>query len=105
MDPRPANERRDELYLLDVREDVEWRAGHIEGSEHIPLGRLAARQDELPTDTTILCVCRSGHRSGRVADALADAGYEAVNLDGGLQAWVADGLELVRPDGGAGQVI
>lgn len=85
-------------FLLDVREDHEWRAGHVEGSAHIPMGALAERQDELPSDRPIVAVCRSGARSGRVVEALRGAGYEAVNLTGGLQAWADSGLPLVSDD-------
>lgn len=102
-----ANEavRRDDLFLLDVREPDEWRAGRVSGAHHIPLRELGPRQDEIPTDRPILCVCRSGSRSGMVVRALRDAGYDAYNLDGGLQAWQADGHDLVDEDGGQGEVI
>ena len=102
-----ANEalRRDDLFLLDVREQDEWRAGRVDGSHHIPLRELGPRQAEIPTDRPVLCVCRSGSRSGMVVRALRDAGYDAHNLDGGLHGWVADGHDLVDEDGGAGEVI
>lgn len=95
MDPREAYQQRDRAQLLDVREPDEWFAGHIEGSVHIPIGELAQRQAELADDRLIVAVCRSGSRSGVVADALQRAGYHAENLDGGLQAWQSDGLPLV----------
>jgi rhodanese-related sulfurtransferase len=104
MDAKEAA-RRDDLFLLDVREHDEWEAGRAEGSHHIPLRELGARQAEIPTDRPILCVCRSGNRSGMVVRALRDAGYDAHNLDGGLQAWQADGFDLVDADGGLGEVI
>jgi len=105
MDANEASTRRDELFMLDVREHDEWRAGHVPGSVHIPMGELGARQAELPTDRTILCVCRSGNRSGTVVRALAEAGYTTENLDGGLQSWEAYGLDLEDIDGDHGQVI
>jgi len=70
MDANEANALRDELFLLDVRELDEWGAGHVPGSVHIPMSQLGSRQDELPSDRTILCVCRSGNRSGMVVRAL-----------------------------------
>jgi rhodanese-related sulfurtransferase len=105
MDADEASRRRDELFLLDVREHDEWGAGHVPGSVHIPMRELGARQAELPTDRTILCVCRSGNRSGMVTRALAEAGYAAENLDGGLQSWEASGHELEDIDGDHGMVI
>jgi rhodanese-related sulfurtransferase len=104
VDPKTAVSRQEELFLLDVREPAEWRAGHIEGSVHIPMSQLGLRQEELPTDRTILAVCRSGNRSGMVTQALQRAGYEAENLDGGVLAWLSDGLQLVDGDGGPGRV-
>jgi rhodanese-related sulfurtransferase len=103
VDPKTAASQ-DDLFLLDVREFHEWAAGHIEGSVHIPMSELGARQAELPTDRTILAVCRSGSRSGMVTQALQRAGYQAENLDGGVLAWLTDGLDLVDGDGGAGRI-
>lgn len=105
MDVNEASSRRDELLLLDVREQDEWDAGHMPGSIHIPMRELGARQAELPTDRTIVCVCRSGSRSGMVTRALAEAGYSAENLEGGLQAWEAAGLDLEDISGEQGMVI
>ncbi|HEY7624487.1 MAG TPA: rhodanese-like domain-containing protein, partial [Candidatus Limnocylindria bacterium] len=38
--PEDVSKQRSVLHLLDVREQDEWDAGHIEGSQHIPLGEL-----------------------------------------------------------------
>jgi rhodanese-related sulfurtransferase len=100
MGPQEAFERRDELQLVDVREPDEWDAGHITEAVHIPMGLLGQRQDELAQDRTILAVCRSGNRSGQVVDALRKAGYDAENLDGGMQAWAAADLPFVAEGGG-----
>lgn len=104
MDPLTAHANRDDAFLLDVREPREWQLGHIDGSVHVPMGELAARQDELPTDRLIIAVCRTGSRSGMVTRALEQAGYEVANLDGGLRAWVREGLELVADTGEQGLV-
>lgn len=85
--------------ILDVREPDEWSLGRIAGSLHVPMGELRARQDELPIDRPLVVVCRSGNRSAIVVGALLEAGYDAVNLAGGLQAWLTAGLPLVA-DGG-----
>ncbi len=90
--------------LLDVREPDEWQAGHAPGAVHIPLGELGARAGELPRDTRIVAVCRSGQRSNRAAAALRQSGLDAANLAGGMQAWAAAGLDVVTDDGGAGRV-
>jgi len=96
---------REGALLLDVREPDEWRAGHAERAEHVPLGALGLERDRLPLDRPVVCVCRSGGRSGQAADALVRAGYDAWNLAGGMIAWAASGLEIVADDGGPGSVI
>jgi rhodanese-related sulfurtransferase len=86
--------------LLDVREQTEWDAGHIEQAVHIPMGELNARVDEIPSDRPIVVVCRSGNRSQAVTDALNRAGWTAHNLEGGMYAWQSAGLDFVATDGG-----
>jgi rhodanese-related sulfurtransferase len=83
------------LLVLDVREDEEWEAGHVEGSVHIPLMELGARYAELPQAEQTLVVCRVGSRSAYAAAFLIQQGVDAVNLDGGLVAWHAAGRPLV----------
>jgi rhodanese-related sulfurtransferase len=95
VDPAEAHERAPEIQLLDVRETGEWVAGHIEGAVHVPMGELADRRTELAEDRPIVAVCRSGARSGQVTAALRRAGYDAHNLDGGMQAWAAADLPYV----------
>lgn len=99
MNPKDAYERHDDVQIVDVREPDEWEAGHIEGAVHIPMGQVEQRRDELADDREIVTVCRSGSRSGAVADALHRAGYRAENLEGGMQAWARDGLPFVAEDG------
>ncbi|MCB0866304.1 MAG: rhodanese-like domain-containing protein [Solirubrobacterales bacterium] len=85
--------------LIDVRQQYEWDAGHIDGAVHLPLEKLPVRAAELDRDREIVVACRSGSRSAFVVAALREAGFEAFNLAGGLQAWVADG-KPIEPDGG-----
>jgi len=91
-------------FLLDVRNPDEWDAGHAPAATLVPLGTLGDRVAELPTDRRIVVVCRSGARSARATEALVGAGYDAVNLAGGMQAWAALGLPVVTDAGGPGTV-
>ena len=100
LHPAQVVARADELQLLDVREPAEWAAGHVDWAVHVPMGQLHAQQDELAQDRTIAVVCRSGNRSAAVAEALRRAGYDAVNVLGGMHAWAAEGLPFVA-DGDA----
>lgn len=105
MQPTDVATARDRYHLLDVREPDEWDAGHIAGSQHIPLGQLAARLAEVPRDKVVVCVCRSGGRSARAQRGLLQLGVEAENLDGGVQAWVRSGHALVTAAGTPGRAI
>ncbi len=86
--------------LVDVREDSEYREGHVSGSLHIPLGSLDRRADELAKhrDKPIIVGCRSGHRSARGCAILRKHGFENVyNLKGGMMAWQNAGMPLSKP--------
>jgi len=95
---------RSNAILLDVREEHEWNAGHAPEALHIPMSGLAERVDELPTEHTIICVCHVGMRSAAVAEALTRAGWDAINVTGGMEAWVAAGFPVVDSSGGPGLV-
>ncbi len=90
--------------LIDVREPEEWRVGRAPQAIHIPLGELGARLGELPSDRTLIMVCRSGGRSDRAASALVGLGLPASYLAGGMQAWQAASLPIVADGGGPGVV-
>lgn len=77
--------------LLDVREQDEWDAGHAPQALHIPMSQLAGRLDDLPADNDVLVICRSGGRSARVTEYLNANGWDARNVDGGMQSWAATG--------------
>lgn len=85
--------------FLDVREPDEWDAGRIEGARHVPLAHLRSRLDTIPRDRRVIAVCRSGNRSGQATEVLCAAGFDAVNLGGGMRAWAAAGLTLDPPTG------
>lgn len=91
--------------LLDVREDHEWVAGHAPEAAHLPMSRFSDGAGRLPSDRTIVCVCHVGGRSAAVAAALSGAGWRAVNLTGGMEAWQAAGLPVVTDDGKPGRVV
>ncbi len=85
--------------LLDVREQDEWDAGHAPQAQHIPMSELAGRLGELPADQEVLVVCRSGGRSARVTAYLNANGWDARNVDGGMQSWQAAGRDLASAEG------
>lgn len=90
-------------FLLDVREDQEWRAGHAPEAVHIPLGQLGSRVEEVPKGEEILVICRSGNRSARAAQMLADRG-DVANVAGGMKDWARMGYPVVGDGGRSGTV-
>ncbi|SCG48443.1 rhodanese-like domain-containing protein [Micromonospora halophytica] len=102
----PVTEIDDRTYLLDVREDDEWAAGHAPGAHHLPMTELPARLAEVPTDRDVAVICRSGGRSAQVVGYLLNNGWEQVrNADGGMRQWAAVGKPVIGEDGQPGQVI
>jgi len=80
-------ESGEQLNLVDVREADEVAEGIIPGAVHIPLGDVEARMDELDKSKQYIMICRSGGRSGRAANFLEGAGYNVVNMTGGMLEW------------------
>jgi rhodanese-related sulfurtransferase len=90
-----ASLRDQGAFILDVREPDEWVQFHIPGATLIPLGDLPNRLNEIPTDQTIVVVCRSGHRSASGRDILIKAGFSQVtSMAGGVTAWQVAGLPI-----------
>ena len=82
--------------VLDVREPEEYRDGHISGAKLIPLGELERRMKELPKSKEIVCVCASGSRSSSATRMLVTAGYNAINMKGGMFTWSRSGLPVKK---------
>jgi hydroxyacylglutathione hydrolase len=82
---------------LDVRERSEYEAGHVEGTLHIPLGKLANQAQTLPSDRPVVVYCGHGERSSTGISILEAAGLrDLINLDGGIRAWASAGYSIVR---------
>ena len=85
------------VLILDVRQPEEFSYdGHIKGARLMPLGSLRSRLSELPRNTPIVCVCRSGARSRTACELLQSQGFEDVsNLGGGMIGWKRGRLPFV----------
>ncbi|MFF3860514.1 rhodanese-like domain-containing protein [Streptomyces sp. NPDC002209] len=92
-----------EGFVLDVREDDEWAAGHVQGALHIPMSDFVARFGELTEAVEdgrrVHVMCRVGGRSAQVTQYLVRQGIDAVNIDGGMQAWDGAGRPMVTETG------
>ncbi|MGC9394850.1 MAG: rhodanese-like domain-containing protein [Anaerolineae bacterium] len=98
--PKMVEELRETgaIAIIDVREPSEYAEGRIPGSTLIPLGELANRTDEVPTDVPVVMVCRSDNRSAQAVQILQKAGFTNIhNMTGGMIAWSQAGY-LVEAD-------
>ena len=105
-DLRTVYEGREDVQILDVRELYEWNAGRIEGAVHVPLNDVMEGREEgrLDASKPVYVVCRSGNRSELASLMLRARGYDAYNMEGGMQAWETEGLPFTAVDGGPGHV-
>ena len=107
----PAEVRRqigNGAVLIDVRENEEFAAGHIPGATNIDWNspEFERRVSELDKSKTYLVHCAAGGRSAKASDRLTKLNFSSVyNLEGGMKAWAAQGLPVVRDDGTPGEVI
>jgi rhodanese-related sulfurtransferase len=82
-------------WMLDVREQDEWDRGHAPEAHLIPMSVIEQRSGEIPDDVALIVVCHSGYRSWTVTKALVAAGYDAVSVAGGMDAWQSAGGVVV----------
>jgi molybdopterin/thiamine biosynthesis adenylyltransferase/rhodanese-related sulfurtransferase len=81
-------DRNEAFTLIDVREPYEHEAARIEGARLIPLGELESQIEDLPRQGMLILQCHSGGRSEHAVRLLQQAGFNnAVNLEGGIDAW------------------
>jgi rhodanese-related sulfurtransferase len=86
-------------FLLDVREDDEWSAGHAPDAVHVRLGELGMHAGELPLDREVYVICRTGVRSAYAVRALTGAGLNAINVADGMAGWAVGGRPMISEDG------
>lgn len=95
--PQDAHEKG--YHILDVRSQAERTAGHIPDSQHIPMGYVRERKDEIPDNEPVVVQCGGGVRSQVVISVLNDMGFQnLINLSGGISQWKRDGLPLESDD-------
>ena len=95
-----------EIQLVDCREQYEWDAGRVDGALHLPLNSImaGAGAEELDQSKPVAVICRSGNRSELATMMLQARGFDAYNLEGGIEAWAREGLPYSAPDGSPGRV-
>lgn len=84
--------------LLDVRQPIETKSGTAPGATLVPLTELGKGLAGLEKGRTVLTICRSGHRSPIAARQLNSAGFEVINVSGGMLGWEKAGLPIAGPN-------
>ncbi len=85
--------------VLDVRSEEEFNSGHLANAKNIAVDQLKNRLSELDRykNQTVITVCAAGVRSASAAATLRQAGFEQVfSLEGGMDAWKAQGLPVIK---------
>ena len=99
ISPNALQERLDQgenLFLLDIRREADYKAGHIENAQNIWWFDIGQSIDTLPKDRIILVTCYSGQAAGQVVGVLTVMGYEALSLAGGMNGgWLAAKMPVV----------
>jgi sulfur-carrier protein adenylyltransferase/sulfurtransferase len=87
-DLKKLMDKQSDVYLLDVREQIEWDVARIEGAHLIPLSILKGNFEEIPKDKTVYCFCKMGGRSAKAIEFLKTQGYSSlIKVTGGISAW------------------
>ena len=82
------------IYIIDVREDYEYKGGHIKNSYNIPLNKINEfNKMMISLDSKIIVYCNSGNRSRQAANLLIEMGYTNVYDMGGINNW---NYELIK---------
>ncbi|MCW3493530.1 rhodanese-like domain-containing protein [Microbacterium sp. SSM24] len=82
-----------DIPVIDVRETWEFESGRVPGAVNLPMSTIGEHLDALP-DGAFAVICKVGGRSGRVVEALLARGYDATNVDGGTDEWIAAGYPV-----------
>lgn len=84
--------------LVDLRDNTEFKAGHIVGSLNIPHAKLTKESTELASykDKTIVLIDKIGQHAGAVGRFLGKEGFEVRRLGGGIAEWQAQNLPLIK---------
>jgi len=88
---------KEDVYVVDIRKENEWNAGHIPGANHHMLGYLEDQAKNIPEDKTVVVHCQSGTRSAIGTSLLQSLGFKDIlNYSGGFAAWEKNGDKIEK---------
>ncbi len=99
-----GGELADDVFV-DVRDPGEYAAGHAPDALSMPVGQLETNRFTLPMNRRLVAMSRRGDRSADATVELREMGFQAVNFEGGLEAWAAAGGAIVTDDGRPGRLV
>ena len=79
-----------EAQALDIRDEEQWREGHVNGAIHLPRERLSDELDKLDTESRLIVFAEDDRSAGDVVETLRERGFDAVVAEGGMKAWVKE---------------
>ncbi|AVL77956.1 MULTISPECIES: rhodanese-like domain-containing protein [Staphylococcus] len=82
------------VHIVDVRTDEETAMGVIPDAETIPMDKIPDNLSHFNSEETYYIICKAGGRSAQVVQYLERNGIHAVNVEGGMDAWGDEGLEI-----------
>ncbi len=86
-----------DFFLLDVRKINDWKQGYIEGANHIYVGDIPEKINEIPKDTKLVVYCDSGYKSTLACSFLEKKGYEDLKtVLGSMNAWKKAGYPVLK---------
>lgn len=88
----------DSALVVDLRDEKEFKAGHIAGAINIPHSKMQSRVEELESSRgkQIILVDKFGQHTGSVGKHLQSLGHNAARLKGGMAEWQSNNLPLVK---------
>ena len=100
-DVKSRLDNQEAFFLVDVREESEYAAGHLPTAIHLSKGILERDIEGVIPDlgAQIILYCGGGFRSALAAESLQRMGYETViSMDGGIRGWREAGFPIVRDE-------
>lgn len=89
-------EDQDNLEIIDVREENEYKIVRVKDSKLIPMGEILNNLDKIDWNKKVILICRSGARSGYVAQILGGLGKEVINMSGGIYSLELDNCDCLK---------
>ena len=83
-----------EATAVDVRSDEDWQEGHVPGAIHLPDGDPEQATKPLEEGARLLVIAKDDKLAAKAASSLAEKGYDAAAVDGGMGDWVSEGYPI-----------